>query len=58
MGYQTDFVGYLHVDPPLNDREIKLVNTISGSIYLDQQPAYQVQIDRFRDWALEQRRSN
>jgi hypothetical protein len=35
MGYQTDFVGYLHVTPPLNEREILLVNRISGSIYLD-----------------------
>lgn len=35
MGYQTDFVGYLHMTPPLNDREITLINTISRSIYLD-----------------------
>lgn len=34
MGYQTDFVGYLHVTPALNERERLLVNRISGSIYL------------------------
>jgi hypothetical protein len=26
MGYQTDFIGYLHVDPPLNEAEIAWVN--------------------------------
>jgi hypothetical protein len=31
MGYQTDFVGYLQVEPPLNDTEIRLINGISGS---------------------------
>lgn len=36
MGYPTDFIGYLHVTPPLNDSEIKLINSISRSIYLDQ----------------------
>jgi hypothetical protein len=35
MGYQTDFVGYLHVTPELNDAEIEVVNEISHSIYLD-----------------------
>ncbi|WP_109508680.1 hypothetical protein [Nocardioides speluncae] len=39
MGYQTDFVGYLHVDPPLNAREIELINSISHSIYLDRRPS-------------------
>jgi hypothetical protein len=29
MGYQTDFVGYLHVQPSLNEAEIALVNAIS-----------------------------
>lgn len=29
MGYQTDFVGYLHVQPALNDDEITLVNDIA-----------------------------
>lgn len=35
MGYQTDFVGYLEVTPTLNDREITLLNRISGSIFID-----------------------
>jgi hypothetical protein len=35
MGYQTDFVGYLEVTPALNDREITLINRISGSIFID-----------------------
>lgn len=35
MGYQTDFVGYLEVTPALNEREIALVNRISGSIFID-----------------------
>jgi hypothetical protein len=35
MGYQTDFVGYLHVQPALTEPEIALVNRISGSIHLD-----------------------
>jgi hypothetical protein len=29
MGYQTDFVGYLHVQPALNESEIALVNAIA-----------------------------
>jgi hypothetical protein len=29
MGYQTDFVGYLHVQPALNEAEIALVNAIA-----------------------------
>ncbi|MCW2785775.1 MAG: hypothetical protein JWP74_2292 [Marmoricola sp.] len=28
MGYQTDFVGYLHVQPPLNESEILMVNSM------------------------------
>ena len=39
MGYQTDFVGYLHVTPSLNPHEVELVNRISGSIYLDRREA-------------------
>lgn len=35
MGYQTDFVGYLHVQPALNDAEIALVNAISGHLDAD-----------------------
>ena len=31
MGYQTDFLGYLHVQPALVEAEIALVNRISGS---------------------------
>jgi hypothetical protein len=34
MGYQTDFVGYLQVSPPLNEHERHLINRISGSIFL------------------------
>lgn len=37
MGYQTDFIGYLHVQPALGDTEIAVVNRISGSIFLDPQ---------------------
>ena len=37
MGYQTDFVGYLHMTPSLNEREADLINRISGSIYLDRE---------------------
>lgn len=37
MGYQTDFVGYLHIQPALTVPEITVVNRISGSIYLDRQ---------------------
>jgi hypothetical protein len=37
MGDQSDFVGYLHVQPALSEPEIALVNRISGSIYLDRQ---------------------
>ena len=32
MGYQTDYIGYLQIEPPLGNREIELVNRI----YLDQ----------------------
>lgn len=28
MGYQTDFVGYLYVQPPLNEAEIALVSSL------------------------------
>lgn len=34
MGYQTDFIGYLEIDPPLGQREITVVNRISGSPFL------------------------
>lgn len=34
MGYQTDFIGYLHIEPPLGERERTLVNRISGSPFL------------------------
>jgi hypothetical protein len=33
MGYQTDFVGYLHVQPALNHGEIDLINTIERLRY-------------------------
>ena len=36
MGYQTDFIGYLHVQPALGDAEIALVNRISRSLFVDQ----------------------
>lgn len=35
MGYQTDFVGYLHVQPALNEVEIALVNAIRGHVDAD-----------------------
>lgn len=38
MGYQTDFVGYLHVQPALAQAEIKVVNAISGSLFLAEPP--------------------
>jgi hypothetical protein len=34
MGYQTDFIGYLQIEPPLGERERALVNRISGSPFL------------------------
>ncbi|WP_182379605.1 hypothetical protein [Nocardioides sp. WS12] len=37
MGHQADFIGYLHVSPPLNEREIELINRMSGSIFLDRE---------------------
>jgi hypothetical protein len=36
MGYQTDFIGYLHIQPPLGRRESSLVNRISGSPFLQE----------------------
>jgi hypothetical protein len=36
MGYQTDFVGYLEIDPPLGPREISFINRISGSRFLEE----------------------
>lgn len=34
MGYQTDFVGYLHVQPALNDDEIRLLNSVAHHLPL------------------------
>lgn len=34
MGYQTDYVGYLQVEPPLGPRERSLIDRISGSLFL------------------------
>ena len=34
MGYQTDFIGYLQIEPPLGPREISFINRISGSLFL------------------------
>jgi hypothetical protein len=34
VGYQTDFVGYLEIEPPLEERERSLVNRISGSVFM------------------------
>src|SRR5690606_10220174 len=34
MGYQTDFIGYLQIEPPLGAREISFINRISGSPFL------------------------
>lgn len=36
MGYQTDFVGYLQIDPPLGERERSVINRISGSLFLQE----------------------
>ena len=36
MGYQTDFVGYLQIEPPLQERERSLINRISGSMFLQE----------------------
>jgi hypothetical protein len=36
MGYQTDFIGYLQIDPPLGERERAFVTKISGSLFLHQ----------------------
>lgn len=34
MGYQTDFIGYLQIEPRLGPREISFINRISGSLVL------------------------
>ncbi len=34
MGYQTDFIGYFQIDPPLGEREAAFINRISGSPFL------------------------
>lgn len=34
MGYQTDFIGYLQIEPPLGERECSFINRISGSPFL------------------------
>jgi len=34
MGYQTDFLGYFQVEPPLGERETAFINRISGSLFL------------------------
>ena len=34
MGYQTDFIGYLQIKPPLGERERSVINRISGSLFL------------------------
>lgn len=36
MGYQTDFIGYLQIDPPLGPGERSLVNRISGSPFVEE----------------------
>jgi len=36
MGYQTDFIGYLQIDPPLGPRERSFINCISGSLFLQE----------------------
>jgi hypothetical protein len=33
MGYQTDWIGYLHVQPAFNDTEIEFINRVSHSIF-------------------------
>lgn len=35
MGYQTDYVGYFDIVPPLGEQERQLVNRISGSLLVD-----------------------
>jgi hypothetical protein len=34
MGYQTDFIGYLQIEPPLGPRERSFINRISGSLFM------------------------
>jgi len=36
VGYQTDFVGYLQIEPPLGARERSFINRISGSLFLQE----------------------
>jgi hypothetical protein len=36
MGYQTDFIGYLQIEPPLGPRERSFINRISGSLFLQE----------------------
>lgn len=35
MGYQTDFVGHLKVEPPLDEKEARLINGIAGCAVAD-----------------------
>lgn len=34
MGYQTDFIGYFQIAPPLGERERSFINRVSGSLFL------------------------
>lgn len=36
MGYQTDFIGCLQIEPPLGARERSFINRISGSPFLQE----------------------
>ncbi len=36
MGYQTDFIGYLQLEPPLGPLERSFINRISGSPFLQE----------------------
>lgn len=37
MGYQTDFIGYLQIEPTLGERERSWINRISGSPFVSEE---------------------
>lgn len=45
MGYQTALIGYLDIQPPLNEREIRVINLISGSAPTVSEPRTQLAAD-------------
>jgi hypothetical protein len=36
IGYQSDFIGYFQIEPPLGPRESTFINRVSGSLFLQE----------------------